>query len=125
VKLLQAAGQKVSSLFHDIKGGFDNVRGSILAARLQKHNTPTYIVNWVLSFLSNRSCRLLFKSGPMVFEPVEVGVHQGSLISPLLFVIYVAPLHTVLLPKGIKLSSVDDFALTKASNSYRTNIHLL
>jgi hypothetical protein len=48
-------------------------------------------------------------------------VPQGSPISPLLFVIYVAPLHTVSLPRGITLSYVDDLSLTKASSSYRTN----
>jgi hypothetical protein len=122
VKLLQAAGLKVSSLFLDIKGGFDNVQGHILAARLRSHNTPSYIINWVLSFLSDRSCRLLFKGGPMIFETVDVGVPQCSPISPLLFVIYVAPLHSISLPRGITLSFVDDFALMKASNSYCSNI---
>jgi len=125
IKLLQAAGLKVSSLFLDINGGFDNVRGSILASGLRAHNTPTYIVNWVISFLSNRSCRLLFKGGPRAFEPVDVGVPQGAPISPLLFVIYVAPLHSVALPRGISLPYVNDFALTKAFFSYRTNTHLL
>jgi len=53
VKLLQAAARKVSSLFLDIKGGPYNVRGHTLAARLHAHKTPSYIVNWVLLFLSN------------------------------------------------------------------------
>jgi hypothetical protein len=61
----------------------------------------------------------------MTFETVDVGVPQGSPISPLLFVIYVAPLHSISLPRGITLSYVDDFALTKASNSYRSNIRHL
>src|SRR6266566_1289607 len=125
VKLLQFADLKVSTFFLDIKGGFDNVRAPILASRLRKHNTPDYIVNWVLSFLANRSCRLLFKGGPKQFQSVEVGVPQGSPISPLLFVIYVAPLHSVPLSKGLTLSYVDDFALTKASPSYRSNVRHL
>src|SRR5712691_1314904 len=125
VKLLQASGLKVSTLFLDIKGGFDNVRAPVLAARLRKHNTPDYIVNWVLSFLSDRSCRLLFKGGLKQFQPVDVGVPQGSPISPLLFVIYVSPLHSISIPKGLTLSYVDDFALTKASPSYRSNVRHL
>jgi hypothetical protein len=121
VKLLQATSLKVSSLFLDIKGDFNNIRGPIVAARLRAHNTPMYIINWVLSFPSERSCHLLFKGGPGTFEAVDVGVPQGSPISPLLFVIYVAPFHHIPLPKGITLSYVDYFAMTKASNSYRTN----
>src|SRR5260370_37197 len=91
---------------------------------IQPH-TPDYIVNWVLSFLTNRSCRLLFKGGPKQFQPVDVGVPQGSPISPLLFVIYVAPLHAVPLQRGLTLSYVDDFALTKASQSYQSNVRHL
>src|SRR5712691_3014383 len=125
IKLLQFSGLKVSTLFLDIKGGFDNVRAPILAAQLRKHNTADYIVNWVLSFLSHRTCRLLFKGSPKQFQPVDVGVPQGSPISPLLFVIYVAPLHSVHLSKGLTLSYEDDFALTKASPSYRSNVRHL
>lgn len=112
-------------MFLDIKGGFDNVRSSALAARLRSHKTPSYIVNWILSFISNMSCRLLFKEGLQQFVDVNIGVPQGSPISPLLFVIYVAPLHSVKIPKGLTLSYVDDLALTKASPSYYSNIRRL
>ena len=68
----------------------------------------------------DRSCRLLFHGSPRVFSPVSVGIPQGYPISPLLFVIYVSPLH-IFLPHGLVLSYVDDFALTTSSFSYRTN----
>ena len=42
----------------------------------------------------------------------------------MLFVIYVSSLH-IPLDKGLVLSYVDDFSLTVASRSYRTNIRLL
>jgi hypothetical protein len=67
VKLLQAMVLKVASLFHDIKGGFDNVTSHTFATNLRAHKTPSSIVNCVLSFLSNRSCRLLFKGGSKTF----------------------------------------------------------
>lgn len=124
VRTLQHSGFKVSTLFLDIKGGFDNVRSSILTNRLRAHRTPTYLTNWVASFLNNRTCRLLYKGSPMLHIPVDVGVPQGSPISPLLFVIYVAPLHLTI-PRGITYSYVDDFALTTASPSYRSNVRKL
>jgi hypothetical protein len=40
VKTLQAEAYKVSTLFLDIKGGFDNVQAQILAQGLKEHNTP-------------------------------------------------------------------------------------
>ena len=57
---------------------------------------------------------------PRIFSPVSVGTPQGSPVSPLLFVIYVAPLH-IPLGRGLVLSYVDDFSLTVSSSSYRSN----
>ena len=81
-------------------------------------------MSWVQSFLSQRSCRLLFQGSSRIFTPVQVGTPQGSPISPLLFVIYVSSLH-IDLPKGVTLSYVNDFSLTAASLSYRTNVRIL
>ena len=81
----------------------------ILCQALRSKGVSHYLVAWIKSFLSGRSCRLLF---------------QGSPISPLLFVIYVSPL-PISLPHGLVLLYVDDFALTTSSSSYRTNSRYL
>ena len=70
--------------------------------------------------MTGRSCRLLFQGSPRILSSVSVGNPQGSPVSPLLFVIYVAALH-ILLSRGLVLSYVDDFSLTVSSPSYRTN----
>ena len=120
VRTLERPGRKVSSLFLDIKGGFDNVDAYILCQALHAKGVTHYLVAWIKSFLSGRSCRLLIQDSPRVFSPVSVGIHQGSPISLLLFVIYVSPLH-ISFPHGLVLSYVDDFALTTSSLLYRTN----
>jgi len=124
VRTLQRPGLKVSTLFLDIKGGFDNVNASILCSSLRQVGVPHYMVAWIGSFLSQRTCCLLFPGSRKTFSPVQVGTPQGSLISPLLFVIYVASLH-IDLPRGLSISYVDDFALSAASISYRTNVRTL
>jgi len=124
VKTLQIAQRKVSTLFLDIKGGFDNVNPSTLCGILRAKGVNPYLVSWTKSFLSGRSCRLLYQGSPRVFAPVSVGTPQGSPVSPLLFVIYVSRLHCEI-PHGLSLSYVDDFGLTVSSASYRRNIQLL
>jgi len=124
VKTLQRPRLKVSTLFLDIKAGFDNVNASTLRARLLASSVPSYMVDWVSSFLSERTCTLVFQGSPNISSPVSVGTPQGSPISPLLFLLYVAPLH-MSIPRGLMVSYVDDFSVTVASPSYRGNIRRL
>ena len=124
VRTLQPPGLRVSTLFRDIKGGFDNVNASILCSSLKKAGVPHYIVSWIGSFLSQRTCRLLFQGTPKSISPVQVGSPQGSPISPLLFVIYVAALQ-IDIPDGLSRFYVDNFALSAAWTSYRMNIRTM
>lgn len=55
---------------------------------------------------------------------MAVGTPQCSPITPLLFVIYVSPLHPGF-PQRLIFSYVDDFVVTMTSSSHRRNIQLL
>jgi len=124
VRLLQATSFKVSTLFLDVKGGYDKVYANKLASILAKGGVSAYLVAWIKSFLSGRQCRLIFQGAPKVFCPVAVGTPQGSPISPLLFVLYVANLHHTI-PQGLVISYVDDLTITVSSDSVRSNIRAL
>jgi len=115
---------KVSTLLLDVKGGFDNVESPSLLSLLNRKGVSLYLVQWVGSFLRDRTCRLTFQGSPRSFAPVSVGVPQGSPISPHLVVIYVSSLHLEI-PRSLIISYVDGFAVTVASPSYRTNVRLL
>jgi len=52
VKTLQRPRLKVSSVFLDIKAGFDNVDNNTLARILREGGIPPYLVSWVSSFLA-------------------------------------------------------------------------
>ena len=123
VGTLQRPLLKVSTLFLDINAGFDNVNATKLRALLSK-NIPSYMFDWVSSFLTRRKCTLVFQGAPNIPAPVSAGTPQGSPLSPLHFLIYVAPLH-FRIPMGIMVSYMDDFSLTVASPSHRSNIRLV
>ena len=124
VRTLQRPWLKVSSLFLDIKAGFDNVDNNTLARILREGGISSYLVSWVSSFLGERSCTLIFQGAPGTPAPLNVGAPQGSPISPLLFLLFVAPLHFGI-SRALMISYVDDFALTVASLSYCGNIRRL
>jgi len=124
IRTLQRPRLKVFSLFLDIKAGFDNIDNNTLARILREGGIPPYLVSWVSSFLGERSCTLIFQGSPGTPAPDKVGAPQGSPISPLLFLLYVAPLH-FRIPRGLMISYVHDFSLTVASLSYRGNIRRL
>ena len=124
VRTLQRPLLKVSSLFLDTKAGFDNVDSDTLARILREGWIPPYLVSWVSSFLGERSCTLVFQGAPGTPAQVNFGAPQVSQISPLLFVLYIAPLHFGI-PQGLMISYVDHFAFTVASLSYRGNIRRL
>jgi len=73
VRTLQKPRLKVSSLFLDIKAGFDNVDNKTLAQILREGGIPPYLVSWVSSFLGERSCTLVFQGAPGTPAPVNVG----------------------------------------------------
>jgi len=124
VKTLQRPRLKVSSRFLDIQARFDNIHKNTLAWILREGWITPYLVSWVSSFLGERSCTLVFQGAPGTPAPVNFGAPQGAPISPLLFLLYVAPLHFTI-PRGLMISYVDDLALTVASLSYRGNIRRL
>jgi len=60
VRTLQMAGRKVSTLFLDIKGGFDNVNPSTLCSMLKAKAVDPYLVSWTRLFLIGRTCWLRY-----------------------------------------------------------------
>src|SRR5205807_9800309 len=114
VRGLQWSSLKASTLFLDVKGGFDNISSAHLSSLLCQKGVSAYLVAWIRSFLTNRQCRLIFQGAPNIFSPVSVGTPHGSPICSLLFIIYVSSL-LLSIPKGIMFFYVDNFTVTVGS----------
>ena len=82
--------KKISAvLFMDLKSAFDTVNHSILLKKLDHYGFRNNVLNLLASYLSNR--KQFVKSGDIESSLLAVvcGVPQGSVLGPLLFILYI------------------------------------
>jgi len=88
------------------------------------NNFPLYLVDWVQSYLSDRSVRITDgAASELSFTPIQVGIPQGSPLSRFLFNVYSSPLCHNHQRLGVELmvSDVDDYCLLATSVSWQRN----
>jgi hypothetical protein len=104
-------------ILFDIKAAFDSVWHDGLIYKLNDLRLPQYIINYLISFLQNRSAAIEIEN--ILSRPFNLmsGTPQGSPLSPLLYIIYTAdsmnglPTHT---EHGL---FADDTALWTSANT--------
>ncbi|KAI0992193.1 hypothetical protein K3495_g15993, partial [Podosphaera aphanis] len=84
--------QKAVLVTLDVQGAFDAVLYERLLKRMRNMGWPEHAIIWIRSFLRGRSARVRFDSGITEPRQLECGLPQGSPLSPILFLFYMAEL---------------------------------
>ncbi|XP_074476551.1 uncharacterized protein LOC141758790 [Sebastes fasciatus] len=80
----------------DLSAAFDTVSHNILLTRLQDLGIEGTALSWLQSYLTNRSHFISLHNNSSATSTVTQGVPQGSVLGPLLFIIYLFPLGQIL-----------------------------
>ena len=82
-------GKKACGIFFDISKAFDKVWHKGLLFKLIKMNIPSYILKFVIDFLNERSFNVSIGEALSGCCEILCSVPQGSVLGPILFLIYI------------------------------------
>jgi hypothetical protein len=109
--ILQALdGGEVSVLtLLDLSAAFDTIDHSILLQRLaSSYGISGTALNWFVSYLSDRSQAVMIDGSTSKASPLSFGVPQGSVLGPVLFILYTKPLSSLLQASSVLNQSFAD-----------------
>lgn len=94
-------GETIAAVFCDLSKAFDSVHHELLLEKLDKYGIRGLQKSWFQSYLSNRSQCVEIERVRSTWETVTRGVPQGSILGPVLFLLYINDMSSFINYKSI------------------------
>ena len=97
-------GSPVDIIYLDFKKAYDKVPHQRLLLKLKAHGIGNGMINWIEKWLIDRRQRVVADGEVSNWKAVLSGVPQGSVLGPILFLIYINDLDDDITSKVLKFA---------------------
>ncbi|XP_075167476.1 uncharacterized protein LOC142239568 [Haematobia irritans] len=116
-------GFQIDAIYTDLSKAFDKVSHPLLINKLFALGFHSSFLNWIASYLSERRCVVVVESCSSNAYTATSGIPQGSIIGPLLFILFVNDVPS-LLKYSRMLLFADDWKIYSRVNSFMDTLRL-
>ena len=119
IRLALDSGNVTCGVFVDFQKAFDTVNHEILLSKLEHYGFRGVINDWFRSYLTDRKQKVAINGFESECKTMNHGVPQGSVLGPILFLIYINDLHNCI-KHSITYHFADDTNLLNISKNYKS-----